>query len=82
MKTIDQRTKCTNTHIQREAIQHFTNNFVIRKDYIESDIASLAEVMQYCARNCIDLYSCKSFNDMNRVYAKLVRLHREFANED
>ena len=82
MKTIDQRTKCTNTHIQQGKVQAFTNNFVIRKDYIESDIASLAEVMQYCARNCIDLYSCKSFNDMNRVYAKLVRLHREFANED
>ena len=82
MKTIDQRTKCTNTHIQQGKVQTFTNNFVIRKDYIESDIASLAEVMQYCARNCIDLYSCKSFNDMNRVYAKLVRLHREFANED
>ena len=82
MKTIDQRNKCTNTHIQQGKVQTFTNNFVIRKDYIESDIASLAEVMQYCARNCSDLYSCKSFNDMHRVYAKLVRLHREFANED
>ena len=40
MKTIDQRTKCTNTHIQQGKVQTFTNNFVIRKDYIEKTKAN------------------------------------------